>query len=49
MSAGDFGRIDSAAVGEFDQEILVSKHMLEHAREKVGRARRRESGPVRYL
>jgi len=39
MSAGDFGRIDSGAVGKCDQEILVAKHMLQHAGEKVGRAR----------
>jgi len=35
----DLGRIEAGAVGKSDQETLVVEHMLEHADEKVGRAR----------
>src|SRR5208283_4171123 len=38
--ARDLGRIDSGAQGKRDQETLIAEHMLEHAGEEAGLARR---------
>ena len=35
----DIGRIDPGALGESNQETLVTEHMIQHAGEKVGLAR----------
>jgi hypothetical protein len=37
----DLGRIETCTVGKCDQETFIAKHMLKHAGEKAGLARRR--------